>query len=211
MCQFLFLFQMQFISSQSTFQSYSSSLPSEKEMTPPPFFSLSLSQPKGRCTSPAETSNSCLAVFHRQLFLQVCDHLYPTHTLGYFCELLLGCEHGKQKERMNERGRHVSRWSHYGGQPIRVSVRYIAAGEHTMERPHNRSLQSFVKLPFTDPNKLRSWFTAKVSKQRAQFKWQMQKHFFKISIINLAYHASQEMQNKLYKCLFLINKKQIIT
>lgn len=69
-----------------------------------------------------------------------------------------------RKEIKQERDRDVARWSHYGGHLMRVSVRDIAAGGHTMKSPHNCSLQSFLKLPFTDLNKLRSWFTAKLNK-----------------------------------------------
>lgn len=158
-----------FISSQSPFQGYSNTLPPEMEMTPL-FLTHSLQQPKGRCTSPAETSNSCLPIFPLSaLSASVWPPLSYTHThtlislwatVGVWAQK----EHEKRKEIKQERDEMWARWSHYSSRLMRVSVRDIAAGGHTMKSPHNCSLQSFLKLPFTNPNQLWSWFTAKLNK-----------------------------------------------
>lgn len=155
------------ISSQSSFQGYSNSLRPEREMTP--LFLIHFPQrPKGRCTSPPETSNSCLPVFSLSALSASVWPLH-THKHRYLCELSTVGVWAWKKKKGNgmkeiKKKTDVARWSHYGSHLMCVSVRDIVAGGHTMESPHNSSLQSFLKIPFTDPNKLRSWFMAKLNK-----------------------------------------------
>lgn len=153
----------------------------------PPFFSLTLcSSQKAGAQAQLKPQIPAYQFSHCQLFLQVCDHLCPTHT---HTDIFVSNCRGVSTERTwktegniaRNRQEMWARWFHYGSRLMRVSVRDIAAGGHTMKSPHNCSLHSFFKATIHRSKQVMIMIYGN-TEQRGQFQWQMQKYLFQISM-----------------------------
>ncbi len=160
-----------FISSQSPFQSSSSSLPPEREMTPP--FSHSPSTAAKRQVHKTSWNLKFLPTSFplSALSVSVWPPLSYTHTwLSLnFCELVMGCEYEKNMENGRKQSKKESEM--WLGALITAVTPSVLVSEishlgGTQWKVHSRRMHSFLKLPFTDSNQLRSWFMAKLNKQR---------------------------------------------